>query len=90
MRWLIGHKVRVHIPGQVSKRNTKDIFLRRFPLSRFPAKTLRVNKPAMKKFLKGCSKIAKFLAKTTSHDHRSEDDDDLQRRSRFAQKAHNW
>ena len=36
------------------------------------------------------SKIAKFWAKTTWHRLRSGDDDDIQRRSRFAQKAHNW
>ena len=33
----------------------KKIFLRRFALSRFLAKTLRVNKPVMKKFLKNLS-----------------------------------
>ena len=36
----------LEVLGQASKRNTK-IFLRRFPLSRFLAKTLRVNKAAM-------------------------------------------
>ena len=35
-------------------------------------------------------KIAKFWEKTTSHGHRSGDVDDVQRRSRFAQKGHNW
>ena len=34
--------------------------------------------------------IAKFWAKTTSHGHRSGDVDDVQRRSRFVQKGHNW
>ena len=37
-----------------------------------------------------CSKIAKFCEKTSSHGHRSEYVDDIQRRSRFAQKGHNW
>ena len=37
-----------------------------------------------------CTIIAKFWAKTTSHRHCSEDIDDVQRRSRFAQKGHNW
>ena len=37
-----------------------------------------------------CSKIAKFWAKTTVHGPRSGDVHDIQRRSRFAQKAHNW
>ena len=40
------------MPGQASKRNMKKIFLQRYPLSRFMAKTLRVNKPAMEKVLK--------------------------------------
>ena len=31
-----------------------------------------------------------FWAKTTSHGHRSEAVDDVQKRSRFAQKSHNW
>ena len=35
-------------------------------------------------------KIAKFSAKTTSHGHRLGDVDGVQRRSRFAQKGHNW
>ena len=34
-------------------------------------------------------KIAKFLAKISSHEHRLGDVDDVQRRSRFAQKDHN-
>ena len=37
-----------------------------------------------------CSKIAKLLAKTTSHGHCSGDVDDVQRRSKFAQKGYNW
>ena len=37
-----------------------------------------------------CFKIAKFLAKTTLHGHRSGDVDNVQRRFRFAQKRHNW
>ena len=37
--------------GNKTKYENK-IFLRRFPLSRFLAKTQRVNKPAIKKFLK--------------------------------------
>ena len=47
----IRRKARVRIPGQRSKRNMKKkIFLRREEtLSRFLAKTLRINKPAMKK-----------------------------------------
>ena len=45
--WLI-----IRNPGQVSKRNMKKIFIRRFPLTRFLAKTLKVNKSAKKKFLK--------------------------------------
>ena len=39
---------------------------------------------------KDCSKIVKFLARTTSHGHRSGDFDDVQQRSRFAQKGQNW
>ena len=35
-------------------------------------------------------KIAKFCAKTTLHGHRSGNVDDVQQRSRFAQKGHNW
>ena len=58
-RWFIICKARIRIPGQASKRNMKKkrkIFLRRFPLSRFLAKSLRLkNKPAMKKFLKNLS-----------------------------------
>ena len=51
--WLVKCKVRVRIPVQASKRNMKiKIFLRRFPLSRFLSKTLSVNKPDMKNFLK--------------------------------------
>ena len=38
--------------GFVSNMNKKKTFLRRFPFSRFLAKILRVNKPAMKNFLK--------------------------------------
>ena len=37
-----------------------------------------------------CSKITKFWANTTSQGHRSGDVEDVQRRSRFVQKAHNW
>ena len=37
-----------------------------------------------------CFKIAKFWAKTTSHGHRLGDVDDVQRRSRSVQTAHNW
>ena len=36
------------------------------------------------------SKIAKFWVRTMSHGHRSRDVDDVKRRSRFAQKDHNW
>ena len=36
-----------------------------------------------------CSKTEKFWAKTTSHGNRSGNIDDVQRRSRFAQKGHN-
>ena len=36
------------------------------------------------------SKFPKFLARTTSHGHRSEDVDDVQRRPRFGKKCHNW
>ena len=51
--WLIRRKARVRIQGQTLKRNIKKkTVLRRIPFSRFLAKTLRVNKPAMKKFLK--------------------------------------
>ena len=39
--WLILRKARVQNPGQTSKRKNMKIFL---PLSRFLAKTLRVNK----------------------------------------------
>ena len=53
--WLIRRKAQVRIPGQTSKRNMKKLFLRRFPLNRLLAKTLTVNKPAMKKFLKNLS-----------------------------------
>ena len=35
-----------------------------------------------------CSKIAKFWAKTMSHEHRSGDVNNVQRRSRFALKGH--
>ena len=42
--WLIRRKTRVHIPGQASKLNMKKIFLLRFPLSRYLAKAVRVNK----------------------------------------------
>ena len=49
---LLDANVWVRIPGQSSKMKYKKIFLRRLPLSRFLAKTLRVNKIAMKKFLK--------------------------------------
>ena len=35
------------------------------------------------------AKIAKFRAKSTSHGHRTGEADDVQRRSRFAQKDHN-
>ena len=41
----------------------------------------------MKVRQRGCSKIAIFWAKTTSHGHRSED---VQWRSKFAQKGRNW
>ena len=37
-----------------------------------------------------CGSEVKFLAKTTSHSHCSGDVDDVQRRSRFAQKGHNF
>ena len=37
------------------KRNVKKTFLRRLPLSRFLAKTLRVNKIAIKSFSKICT-----------------------------------
>ena len=43
------------IPGHKSKRNMKTIFLRQFSLSRFLAKTLRINQPAMKNFLENMS-----------------------------------
>ena len=44
-------EARVRILSQTSERNLeKEIFLRRIHLSRFWAKTLRVNKCAMKKF----------------------------------------
>ena len=46
--WLIRRRTGVRISGQASKRNMKIIF----PLIRFLAKTLTVNKPALKKFLK--------------------------------------
>ena len=56
MCWLIRRKAWVHIPGQASKRNMKKkIFLRRFPVSRSLAKTVRVNKPDMENFLKNLS-----------------------------------
>ena len=42
--WLIRPKARVRIPDEASKRNMKKIFLRRFLLIRFLAKSLRVNK----------------------------------------------
>ena len=46
--WLIRCKARDHIPGQLSKRNMKrNIFS-----ADFWGKTLSVNKPAIKKFLK--------------------------------------
>ena len=46
-------RVRVGIPSQTSKRKMKKkISLRRFPFSRFLAKTLRVNKLGMERFLK--------------------------------------
>ena len=35
-------------------------------------------------------KLPKFLAKTTSHAYCSVDVDDVQRRSRYAQKGRNW
>ena len=41
--WLSRQKAWVRITGQTSKRNTKKVFLRRFNLSRFLAKTLRAN-----------------------------------------------
>ena len=45
---LLVAKVWLHIPGQSSKmKYKKKIFLRRLHLSRYLAKTLRVNKPAM-------------------------------------------
>ena len=52
---IIRLKAQVSIPGQASKTKYEKIFLRRFLLSRYPAKTLRVNKPAIKKFLKNLS-----------------------------------
>ena len=54
-RGLLDAKAWVRIPVQSSKMKYKKIFLRRLPLSRFLAKTLRVNKTAMKKFLKTLS-----------------------------------
>ena len=39
---------------------------------------------------RAAASIAKFYAKTTSNGHRSEDIDDVQRQSRFAQNGHNW
>ena len=54
--WLIRCKARVHIKGQALKtKYKKKLLLRRFPLSRYLAKTRRVNKPAMNKFLKNLS-----------------------------------
>ena len=53
--WLIRLKARVRIPGQPLKRNMKKIFPPLFPLSRFLAKTLRVNKTTMKNVLKNLS-----------------------------------
>ena len=41
--------------NEIKTKKEKKIFLRRFPLSRFLSKTLKVNKPAMKKFLKNLS-----------------------------------
>ena len=52
--WYIRHKAIVQIPGHASKRKYEKIFLRRLPLSRFVAKTLRVNKIARKSFSKIC------------------------------------
>ena len=52
-RWCVGfisHKVRVRIPGQASKKTS----LRRFLLSRFLAKSLRVNNLPWKSFSKIC------------------------------------
>ena len=42
-------------PDIITKYEKKKIFLRRLPLNSFLAKTLRVNTPAMKKFLKNLS-----------------------------------
>ena len=46
---MLGTKAWVRIPGQLSKMKYEKYFLGDLPLSRFPAKNLRVNKPAMKK-----------------------------------------
>ena len=45
----------VQTPDQTEKRNYEKIFPRRLSLSGFLAKTLRVNKIAMKKLLKNLS-----------------------------------
>ena len=49
---LIRRKILGSYPRSVIKNEIRKIFLRRVPLSRFLAKTLRVNKPAMKNFFK--------------------------------------
>ena len=42
----------LQVPGFRHPSKIQKIFIRRFALIRFLAKTLRINKPAMKKFLK--------------------------------------
>ena len=54
MCWLARHKARVRIPGQASIRKMEKN-LRLFLLSRYLAKSLKLNKPVMKKFLKNLS-----------------------------------
>ena len=49
---LLDAKAWVRIPGQSSEMKYEKYFFGDFLSSRFLAKTLRVNKPAMKKFVK--------------------------------------
>ena len=55
--WLIRREGSVQTPGQTPKRKYDKIFLRRLPFSRFLAKTLRVNKIAMKSFSKNFNQL---------------------------------
>ena len=59
--WLIRRKAQIRILGQTSKRNLKEKYsFGDFPVSRLLAKTLRVNKHAIKKFLKNLLFVVDF------------------------------